>query len=378
MHVLIFEMDHFEVAYPLIRMSLDARYKVTALVYPFCVAPLHYMLGKDAASVNWVIKKDSTSKRDFINKIIFYANQIKPDRIFINTVADNHIFFARALKKLRLFNPVVTLHNVKSFFEYKYRPNFRRIVRIIGKKQLLFHAQQIAVISCCMLPYLENHLSDKKKIYVIPGGLFERVEKNIPPISFKCRIVVPGSLDTRRRNYEEVFNLAAILELQQVPSEIRLLGTPQGRGGYDIISKASQWKGQYCTFLLHHSEQVSQQDYDQSIRESHFLLAAQHTHLIVDDEIVEEYGKTITSGNIFDAIRNVTPMLHSSKISLDKRVASMTLLYADTQELSEIIREYQQREKKYEALMQSTFNCVQAFTSAAQLVYLSDLFPIEK
>lgn len=377
MHVLIFEMDHFEVAYPLVRMSLDAGYTVTALIYPSCKEPLFYMLGNDAAKVQWIIKKPSQSKREFIKEITRQANLLKPARIFINTVADNHIFFAKAIQQLSVYQPIITLHNTRSFFEHKYTANIRRLVRIFGKKQIIRHATEIAILSHSMLPYVESHLPKAKKIYILPGSLYEGVIKDIPSIALTCKIAVPGSIDPRRRNYNDLFSLVRLLESKKIRAEIILLGAPHGTEGMEIISKARQWQGVYCKLVLHCGQIISQQEYDFTIQNCHFLLALQHSHFVADDNIEETYGSTITSGNIFDAIRNATPVLHPAHIPIDKRLQPMCVVYNPIEQLGDIIKEFQQQPINYDDLLQATYNCVQGFTSKAQRAFLKELFPTD-
>jgi hypothetical protein len=69
------------------------------------------------------------------------------------------------------------------------------------------------VVAMTLVDYLRTKLAASKIIYTVPGAVYEQRKRELKPSENKriSRIVVPGIIDARRRNYQDVLQLAELI-----------------------------------------------------------------------------------------------------------------------------------------------------------------------
>ncbi|MBL7756991.1 MAG: hypothetical protein JNL59_06350, partial [Chitinophagaceae bacterium] len=205
MHILIFETTHFEAAYPLIRLFDVPGNQISIFCEEQTSRQLQWLLQDDASRFEWTIQSPGESRRHFIGQLKQYIQTRQVDWLWLNTVSDNFILFAGLRKQLPALRMTVTLHALRSYIAPRITLNLRRIVRVWGKKKMRARFTEYNILSPLLLPFAQQHLPHIA-IHTIPGGIFEE-EKYVPATPGTLRLVVPGSVDIRRRDYSFVYQL---------------------------------------------------------------------------------------------------------------------------------------------------------------------------
>ena len=340
MKIAIFETYHFEVAHTLISLFDKPGNEITIFVHQEAYRQLLFLLADKAGRYTWLVRMEDETNRGFIRRVFRYTQDHSFDLLYFNTIADNFIIYAYHHRKLRRIPSVLTLHDINGQFQYKPSFSLTRIVRYIGKRLLIIRFPAFNVLADSMVPYLRKKLGSGKKIYSIPGNYFDPA--NIIPIQLEAdnpvKIVIPGSVDERRRDYSIVKELLEATSLQNIAIEICLLGS--FRSGYSESTR------QFCTNYLRNNnnlkifeeEIVDQPEFEKRIQESHFIWMPVQYKLSVSDGIIEEYGKSICSGNIGDVIKHAKPFFVPRQMPLDAALLDSAIRYDTLADILSVIR----------------------------------------
>src|SRR5690349_12868760 len=150
MKVAIFETEHFEAAYPLIRLFDTGDNDITVFSYAASERQLKYMLGDRAGRYHWIQPQPGQSKISFIGAVHDEIKKQKIGLLYLNTVSDNFLFYARLVSGLPGVRVIMTVHMINNLFETKGQPGLRRLVRSLGKKRLVKAVSEFNVLSSTM------------------------------------------------------------------------------------------------------------------------------------------------------------------------------------------------------------------------------------
>src|SRR4051794_39291636 len=109
MRILIYETEHFEVAYPLIRLFDLPQNQLTIVTNEYCFDQLKDSLTGDMARYKWVIRKQQ-SKYQFLYRLYQEIKEDDTELVFFNTISAHFIFYALIIRQCRQTRFVVTLH----------------------------------------------------------------------------------------------------------------------------------------------------------------------------------------------------------------------------------------------------------------------------
>jgi hypothetical protein len=339
MKVAIFETEHFEAAYPLIRLFDTGENDITVFSYAASEQQLKYMLRDRADRYEWIQPKPGQSKISFIRTI---HNEIKKQKIgllFLSTVSDNFLFYARLVHGLPGIRVIMTVHMVNNLFETKGQPGLRRWVRSHGKKRLLNAVNEFNVLSSTMIPLLAGRLPGSKAIHNIPGAVFE--ESTYQPPVFNPRnplqIVIPGSVDDRRRNYDQAFELLSLLAKNNIPATLTFLGVLYGEYGQQILSRCRQWSSKEQVLKWYETDTIDQAEFDLRLNEAHFIFTPSAINTVISDGIEENYGTSISSGNVSDVIRHARPFIVPRELPVDPLLEKSCMRYDMVAEIASFL-----------------------------------------
>lgn len=335
MKITIFEKEHFEGAFPVIKLFDIPENEITVITSKETHKRLIDLFGKEADKFKWVILT-STQKLNFFYSLYINLQKRKPDILYINTISDNHWLYAFVLSLLHLKRLVLTVHDINCLFESEPSWSYRKAIIHKGKKKLLKKIDEFNVVSDTMIPYLKSKVKDKK-IHNIPGAVFEnRICLQI--ISSSLKIVIPGSLDKKRRDYEQVFELASIAEKEKLSLQIILLGgLPDDYGKY-IIQKADQFQSVYCKIYFYKSTFIDQKEFDQQLDAAHFIFIPSVVNTKICGNIPEIYGITKSSGNIFDVIKHAKPFIVPKQLSVPSNLQTSCFKYDNITDIANFLK----------------------------------------
>lgn len=361
MHILIFETTHFEAAYPLIRLFDVPGNQISIFCEEQTSRQLQWLLHDDASRFQWTIQSPGTSRRHFIAQLKQYIQTRQVDWLWLNTVSDNFILFAGLRKQLPALRMTVTLHALRSYIAPPLSLNLRRVVRVWGKKKMRARFTEYNVLSPLLLPFAQQHLP-LTTIHTVPGGIFEE-EKYAPAPAGLLRLVVPGSVDIRRRDYGFIYQLLQQAELAGLRLHISLAGGP-GKGGTEWISRFRRFHGEYAQISCF-EEHVEQPQFDKLIREAQFILHPSVLDTVLEDGAAESYGSTVYSGNFSDAIRHARPLIVPATLPVDPFIQSSVISYTDCAGLLDLLIQLHEHPRQAERYQQWALEVSRLFTAEA-------------
>jgi glycosyl transferase family 4 len=324
MNIVIFETEHFETAFTVIRLFDLPGNKITIYTSKEAFTRLNDLLLDNTHRFNWEILPRSNRFRLF-NLLHYELKKQDPDILWLNTVTSNHLLWALISRLLHFKKIILTVHDINCLFESRFRFSFRHAIVHWGKKWLIERVNEFNVISDTMVSYLGKHVKEKK-IYNIPGAVFPGSSVR-QSLAGQLQIVVPGSIDPKRRNYEQVFELATMADKEKMALQIVLLGGYSSDYGKTIVERAKQFGSEFCQILAYHTKIVDQVEFDKQIEAAHFVFIPSVIHTKICGEIPEEYGKTKSSGNIFDVVKHAKPFLAPGALTIPANLQTSCFRY---------------------------------------------------
>jgi hypothetical protein len=352
MQIGIFETEHFEGAYPVIRLFDNGQNKITIFTYQQAYRQFKHLFAEDMHRYEWVVREDNESKYRFILRLYRETKQRKIGLLYMNTVTNNFIFYAWMIRLLKGIRIVVTLHDINNYFHFTPAFSLRRWVRYFGKRSLVKNVREFNVVSETMMPYLESKLPAYKKVHNLPGAVFDaaQYQNEAPAVNGRLNIVIPGSVDGRRRNYETVFTL--LDQCRHLPVSITLLGGFAHPYGAAIKARCLTAAAEYPNLVFYGDEVVDQPEFDKVMNEAHLVFIPSVVDTIIADGTKERYGMSISSGNIFDVIKHAKPFIIPVTLKIPDRLAGSAITYTTITEIVTYLEALVQQPDRYQQLLQ--------------------------
>ncbi|MDP4264238.1 MAG: glycosyltransferase [Bacteroidota bacterium] len=335
MKIAIFETEHFEGAFPVIKLFDMPGNHITVLTTPGTYRRFRDLFLDKTDRYHWILLP-VRSKPGFFYSLYRHLKKEKPDLFYINTISDNHLLYALVLKLLPLKRIVLTVHDINCLFESRPSWNFRQAVIHRGKKWLTSRVNEFNVVAGTMTSYLQTK-TGQKKTHNIPGAIFEN-RYSPQTINDFLRIVVPGSLDKRRRDYDQVFDLAATADKEKLRVQLILLGGCTDDYGRGIINRAGQFQSGYCKIIFYNVITVNQDEFDRQMDAAHFVFIPSVIQTAICGNIPEIYGITKSSGNIFDVIKHAKPFIVPAGLTISPDLKTSCFTYTATDDIAGLFK----------------------------------------
>jgi glycosyltransferase involved in cell wall biosynthesis len=364
MKIGIFETDHFEGAYPKIRICDNGKNKITLIVNSEMETQLQEILGSQTEHFHWITKGNTESKRVFISRLSKILPELNLDLLIFNTIADNFFFYAQLINKIPRTHVMLHVHDVNNIFlpDFTFPP--KRLFRFLGKKLLVNRIDSVSVYEEAMVDYLKEAIKIKLPIYWIPGAIYETTSINIPIKADKksLRIVVPGSIDILRRDYGLVLTVYSQLRETGANVELVLLGAPCGKYGETILKKCISLNEKWGGGLVWYENFVPNSEFDIQMKAADIVLLPVLPSTSIFDGITEIYGITKSSGGMSDMVKWAKPGVVPKDFRYAQRLDSSILSYQNPAELVKILIDLQINKDKMIALQKNALENASYFT----------------
>jgi hypothetical protein len=353
MKIGIFETEHFEGSYPVIKLFDNDKSSITVFTYAPAYRQFRHLFGNKLSRYDWVVKSGNESKYRFILKMFKEIKKKNISLLYLNTVSNNFIFYALLVLFLPKTRVVLTIHNINSQFQYKMSFSFRRLIRYLGRRLLISVTSEFNVVALPMVKNLVSKLPLRKKVYCLPGAIFEATNQtqSQPLINTHVNIVVPGTVDGRRRDYLQCFKLINILEENRIPATITFLGRFYDSYGNQILETIKTLNLHHTCLKYYESDTVDQPEFDRVMNSASFVFIPSVINTIIEDGIVETYGKTMSSGNLFDVIKHAKPFIIPNTLEIDSFLESSCFRYIKLEEVADFIKSSHNNPDKYSNLL---------------------------
>jgi hypothetical protein len=328
----IFEMEHFEGAYPVIQLfDMPANQLVI-----FTDAETHerfaHLFKQDMDRFQWEVLDKSRGKWRFFRQLYKAAHKHKLDLFYFNTISNNHLFYAWVIGLLRVARVVITVHDINCLFKSKVQLKARPLIHHIGKKAIIKRVKEFNVVSDTMVDYLRDTTNGEKQIHNIPGAVFESEQHSLT-ISDHVHLVVPGTLDKKRRDYHQVFALLKAAEEKQLPLHVTLLGGYTDAYGKTVVKQAKDLTLKYTRVTVYDTRLVHQDEFDKQLNAAHFVFIPSVIDTAICFSIPEVYGLTKSSGNMFDVIKHARPFITPQSLRISTTLESSCFRYNSIENL---------------------------------------------
>jgi hypothetical protein len=330
MKIAVFETEHFEGAFPVIRLFDAPGNELAIYTSEETQKRFNDLLQADAKRYQWMILP-TVSKPGFFYTLYKKLKKDKPDILYINTISNNHLLYALVLWLLPLKRVVMTVHDINCLFESRFGWGFRKAIIHWGKKWLIGQVHEFNVVSDTMIPYLKTK-TKQKPTHNIPGAVFE-FRQAVQTLEKKIRIVIPGSLDKRRRDYDQVFQLATMADQKKLNLQIILLGGYFDDYGEAVSAKADAFQSAFCSVTAYHTRIVDQDEFDRQMDAAHFVFIPSVIDTNICGDIPETYGITKSSGNIFDVIKHAKPFIVPANLAISPALQTSCTKYYHPDEI---------------------------------------------
>jgi hypothetical protein len=343
MKIGIIESEHFETVYPLIRLLDDGNNELFLFVNETTSEQLKIALGSSYESrYHWVIQQNKLSTRKFLNQVQSSIKKNGISFLILNTVSKHHLFYAWMIHLSGRIKTLLTVHDTNELFRNSLGWQPRNWIRFAGRQWLLNKVQYLNTINETVLPYLQQKARPYHTVVQLPAAVFEG-DHHCPPVHDSIRLVICGSIDPKRRDYQQVVKLLKFTN--NLPLQVILLGSARGSYAKEIIESANSQKEN--SVISFEDEIIPQPEFDNVIRNSHFIWMPVNVHTVSPTGIPEVYGITKSSGNIGDVIRQGKPFIVPQELAIPGNLANSCFRYENLEALADFLRALMEDPDRY-------------------------------
>ncbi|HSZ84417.1 MAG TPA: hypothetical protein VK787_00215, partial [Puia sp.] len=175
-----------------------------------------------------------------------------------------------------------------------------------------------------------------------PGAVFEKEKIKIAEFAAeeKIKIVVAGTIDMRRRDYNQVFELLDKCNAVQLPVVVTLLGGYYGEEGKKVLANCKKYSLNHDNLTFYDGDVVDQPEFDRVMNDVHFVWIPSVIKTVLQDDVTEVYGATISSGNLFDIIKHAKPFIVPAQLQFDSYLNSSSFKYQDADDIIEYLQKF--------------------------------------
>ncbi len=354
------ETEHFEGVYPVIRLFDNGHNTIYLFVNQETADRLYDLFGEDAKRYLWVIRLKNESTWSYCNRMIGIIKKEEISFLYLNTVSMHHVVYAWMLYRLPKLQTVLTVHDVNCLFHDKPRLSPRSLIKYIGKRLLSKRVNAFNTVSETVKPYLESESGGARAIFTVPGAVYE-AKSSVTFIEDNIKIVIPGSIDRRRRNYEMVFELLTLT--LDMPVQFILLGGGDDDYARSIWQRCSEIETRRIAWF--ETRIVDQEVFDMWIDSCHFVWVPSVVETSICDGIPEVYGITKSSGNIFDIIKHAKPFIVPRSLEIDPVMESSSFRYEKVTEIKDYLNHMISHKAAYHEKAMAAQNVSGSFTIEA-------------
>ena len=335
----IYDTEHFETTHALIRLLDDGNNKITIFIVADLAPALKKMVQSEGIEYEWHFLQRNKLINSFI--IYRYCKRNKIDILFLNTVSQHHILFGLLCIFLKKIKTVFTIHDANSLFKPQFKLGFSSALRYAGKKLLTKNVTHFATLLSSTRQYVQETFRPKQDVICIPGSFFET--EGYQSTGTFLKIVVPGSVDFKRRNYDFILQLLGYLS-QKNKIQIVLLGG-RDENNKSILTQFKALNSDLVTIKTYDQPFIDTGEYETQLKTSDFILAPIQKYFEGESSIPEEYGVTKSSGSFFDAIRFGKPLLLSTDIIIPEEIEQQCIRYQSVEELARFFEDLNPEKK---------------------------------
>ena len=359
----IFEMQHYEGAYPIIQLFDMPANEVIVFTNTYTYQRFVELFKDDINRFQWEIIDRKGSRLRFFWKLYKAAKKHQLDLFYVNTISDNHLLYAWMFRLLRINRVILTVHDINCMFRSHWSFHMREFIHHIGKKALIKQVKEFNVISEAMVDNIREATHYKTPIHNLPGSVF-KIQQVKLTIGDYIHLVVCGGLEKKRRDYDQIFDLVKAADEKRLPIHITLLGGVYDEYGAAIVQRAKALKPTFAKLTVYESRHVHQDEFDKHLNNAHFILLTSVIDTAICFAIPETYGLTKSSGNVFDGIKHARPFIVPQQLRMPANLESSCFRYSSNNQMIDFLSGLLQQKDDYLGWQQQALTNSKEYTIA--------------
>ncbi len=230
--------------------------------------------------------------------------------------------------KLRHKKIYITTHFVNGFKYHSPYTLLQKVDRLLWRK-LLGRSKGFFVFSTLVKKELEKETD--KEVYFAPNATFNLKESQRDKRNRITKVIIPGRVDLRRRDYNWITGLEKFDNL-----DINFLGRPYDKNSFLSAIKIEE-KG-YAQNFLNSDHFIPTDKFNEEIENCDILFAPikklKNSQRAIDRNL----------GALFDAIRYGKPLILPSHQPIPDEIKGSAIIYDDTESLNELLNKLSDKE----------------------------------
>ncbi|HXB94402.1 MAG TPA: hypothetical protein VNU70_04555, partial [Puia sp.] len=271
--------------------------------------------GNDSPVERWpktefIVQPAGSPNRPFIRQLFIYLRRQRCSHLHLSTLDNNLLVFALRIGMAGNIRVSLTVHEVNDWFAPGYR-SVRDASESLAKLILRIRIGHYTFFLPAMAEAFRRKMARAETVF-IPSRFYSGASLHARSSPFT--IVIPGSVDGNRRDYEAV---VAFFKEWQPPGPLRLviLGNCDSRYGATIIA-GLQAVATDKLDLRYYAEYVPESVYEQQLREADLIWSPLRVQKRGSRDTPETYGLTTASGLTADLLLTNIPVLAPAELEL--------------------------------------------------------------
>jgi hypothetical protein len=301
----------------------------------------HNLTGEGSPEQRWpatdfFIQTRDCPNRRFIHQLFRFIRRHGFSHLHLCTLDNNLLLFAIRLTFIGPVHLSGTVHEVNEYFSRSFH-TFRDWTETIAKG--LFHRQiqHYHVFLPAIADQLRRRLPESTVVF-IPSRFYSGHRPAGHPSATPFRIIVPGSLDPNRRNYNEIVQSLPIL-VSPIPVELVLLGDGSTEAATGIIAQFQPVLSDRIR-LRTFNGYVPETTYEETLTHAHLIWSPLNIHKSGSRKHPETYGLTTASGLTADLLLTNIPAIVPAGFTVPEPFRPAVYLYGSPEEASRLIRHF--------------------------------------
>jgi hypothetical protein len=324
----------------------------------------HNLTGEGSPEQRWpqtdfFIRTTDCPNRRFIRQLFRFIRRHRFTHLHLCTLDNNLLFFAMRLTFIGPVHLSLTVHEVNEYFSRSYN-TLRDWTETIGKEFLHRQIRHYHVFLPAMADQLRQRLPGSTAVF-IPSRFYSGHRVTSQTLPF--RIVLPGSLDPNRRNYQEVIQALTLLQstASHPPIQLILLGDAATEAGARIIA-AFQPICSEQIILRHFKGYIPESTYERELTDAHLIWSPLNLHKKNSRNNPETYGLSTASGLTADLLLNNIPALVPAGLIIPQPFGPAIYPYSSPEEASGLIIRFLDDTVGYAAICEKIHQSFQYFS----------------
>lgn len=332
MKIAIYETVHLDLVIPYADLLAEEDLDISFITSGFFKKDLENILAQKNCPFTWHFIDPGETIFKFTKKIRSVFKNNHYDVVILNSIDSRHLIIFMILALSKPGRVLINLHDINNFFKIKPLLSIRANIRAAGKKLLMRLTDGFIVNAEAMKEYmLKNNLTSKPLYWLQPVYYKALTEKRI---AVEDTIVIPGTIDKRRRDYRLALEVIQEMLNRDVIVTWIFAGQPSEDYGTEIIDKAKKLNARGAKIIFY-KEEIPDSEFQQIIGGCTLIFSPLLPLTSIHDDINEVYGETKASGNVYDVIRHAKPFIVPFTFIVPKEIETSCVVYKSKNDLIE-------------------------------------------